>query len=154
MATKAIQQGLGGSSLGRGLYQGSLGNDMDYSDDTLKAEELAPTENTPRSLAERMKGTQWEDDPLKFPPAKSHLNSLLAEKAYPALWSLVPPELQARGLRGDPTMWADLMQEQPELFRKRPFSVMEDLAWEHLMRRKSVSSESRPDADSSSPSQV
>ena len=127
---------------------------MDYSDDTLKAEELAPTENTPRSLAERMKGTQWEDDPLKFPPAKSHLNSLLAEKAYPALWSLVPPELQARGLRGDPTMWADLMQEQPELFRKRPFSVMEDLAWEHLMRRKSVSSESRPDADSSSPSQV
>jgi TPR repeat protein len=122
--------------------QGSLDNDMDYSNDTWPAEESAPTENTPRSLAERMKGTPWEDDPMEFPPAKSHLISFLTQEDYPELWSLVPPELQARGLRGDPTMWADLMQEQPELFRKKPFKIMEDLAWEHLMRRKSVSSES------------
>lgn len=38
LATKAIQQGLGESPLGRGLYQGSLDNDMDYSNDTSPAE--------------------------------------------------------------------------------------------------------------------
>jgi TPR repeat protein len=125
-----------------GMPLGSLDNDMDYSNDTSPAEESAPTENTPPSLAEVLKGTPWEDKPLEFPPAKSLLISSLTQIDYPELWSLVPPALQERGLRGDPTMWADLMQEQPELFRKRPFKIMEDLAWEHLMRRKSASSES------------
>jgi hypothetical protein len=82
--------------------------------------------------------------------------SLLAgralEKYYPELLDQLPAELQERAVSGDQTVWADLIKEQPELFRQPPFSVMEDLAFQHLLTPKPSEQEPEllPD-DSSSP---
>ena len=118
--------------------QGSLDNDMDYSKDTSQAGAEAQNPDTLGS----------DDVQLKYLLASFHLRN-----KSPELWSLVPPELKPGIQQGKPEAWAELLATQPELFRKQPFRGMEDLAWEHLMRKKPASSESQPDADSSSPSQ-
>ena len=111
---------------------------MDNSSDTSRAEEEALSPDT------------LDQDDLRI---KYHLASFLLRNKYPELWNLVPDEIKPGIQKNDPAAWAELLATQPELFRKQPFRGMEDLAWEHLLRRERGNSENPPDADSSSPSQ-
>ena len=87
-------------------------------------------------------------------PEPSWLMPMLAnaalEKYYPELLSQLPEEQQTRIRRGDQTVWADVIKEQPELFRQAPFSAMEDLAFQHLLTPKPSAQEPEPLPDDSS----
>jgi hypothetical protein len=130
LATKAIMaEGTLGLELGRGLYQKSLDSVMDSSSDTSRAEDEAQNPDT----------LDQDDVRLKY-----HLVSSALRNDYPELWSLVPPELKPGIHKGKPEAWAELLATHPELFRKQPFRGMEDLAWEHLMRRERGNSNNEP----------
>ena len=80
------------------------------------------------------------------------LASAALEKYYPELLSQLPEEQQTRIRSGDQTVWADVIKEQPELFREAPFSAMEDLAFQHLLTpKRSASEPAEQPEDSSSP---
>jgi hypothetical protein len=81
------------------------------------------------------------------------LAGLALERFSPELLNRLPEDEQDRIRRGDPKVWADLIAREPELFREPIMSEMEDLAFEHLLRRKpSEDSAEPPSSDSSSPS--
>ena len=92
------------------------------------------------------------DEPIS-PPLLSLLAGLALERFSPELLNRLPEEEQDRIRRGDPKVWADLIAREPELFREPIMSEMEDLAFEHLLRRKpSEDSAGPPSSDASSPS--
>jgi hypothetical protein len=74
----------------------------------------------------------------KRTPAQEALLSAVAmpdllQSRYPDQWKALPPEIQRRMEKLDLTVWSDLMQEQPELFRQHPMSKMEDVAFQILL---------------------
>jgi hypothetical protein len=59
-----------------------------------------------------------------------------------------------RALDGDVTVWAELMVAKPELFRERPLSLVEDLAWEELLTNGTPAPRGEPSSAPSSATAV
>ena len=96
---------------------------------------------------------EQEEETPPSPMVLSLLAGRALEKYYPELLNQLPEEVQDRVIGGDQTVWAELIKEQPELFREAPFSAMEDLAFQHLLTPKPSAQEPEPlPDDSSSPS--
>ena len=55
-----------------------------------------------------------------------------------------------RAVDGDVTVWAELMVDKPELFRERPLSEVEDLAWEELLTNGTPAQRGEPSSAPSS----
>jgi hypothetical protein len=104
----------------------------------------------------KTKSTQTNQEPAEdrpFPPLQTFLAAVQLDENYPELMSRLPEADQLRLRKGDPKVWSDLIARDPELFREPVFVGMEDLAFEHLLRRKpSEDSAEPPSSDSSSPS--
>jgi hypothetical protein len=100
-----------------------------------------------------MKENQEPIEDRPFAPMQTFLAAVQLDESYPELIARLPEEQQLRLRKGDPKVWADLIAEEPELLREPVFAAMEDLAFEHLLRRQpSGNSADEPSESSSSPS--
>ena len=103
--------------------------------------------------AKSMQTNQEPAEDRPFPPLQTFLAAVQLDETYPELMRRLPEEDQLRLRKGDPKVWADVIAREPELFREPVFAGMEDLAFEHLLRRKpSGDSAEQPSPASSSPS--
>jgi hypothetical protein len=104
-----------------------------------------------------MKPSTRKINVLDNPVMWTMLVAQMLDEKFPKLQQAVPAELMEAARRGEPWVWADLIEQNPELFREFPLNKMEDLAFEYLLASPPPNSEpgrSEPVGSSSSDSSV
>jgi hypothetical protein len=107
--------------------------------------------------AKLMKKSTPKPSVLDDPNFRTLFVAGLLDKKFPELQKAVPAELMEAARRGEPWVWADLIEQNPELFREFPLNKMEDLAFEYLLASPPPNSElgrSEPVGSSSSDTSV